>query len=216
MRRIHGLTLVVLVAILVSATMAAAAGSVTATHVYVVPGSTVPGLSTGLAVDSAATVAITATGAICPYGGSFCPGPNGDPSWNTTGALNGGFPLPGAPAWGLLARVGSGPWVHVGSGPTTLSGAGVLEFAVNDDYLPDNTGTFTVTVTVTSSKNAPGTCKPGWGHGDKNHEHCGPPGQTKKPEGTGTSNGTGSSGDDKGNSGNSGDENGKGKGKSGK
>ena len=23
-------------------------------------------------------------------------------------------------------------------------------------------------------------CKPGWGHGDKNHEHCGPPGLEKK------------------------------------
>ena len=180
MRRLSGLTLVVVVAILVSAAWAVAAGTATATYVYVVPGSTVPGLSTDVVLDPAASATITATGAICPYGGSFCPGPNGDAGWNTTGILYGGFPLPGAPAWGLLARVGSGPWVQVGSGPTTVAGTGVLEFAVNDDFLADNTGTFTVTVTVTSSTTA-GSCKPGWGYGDKNHEHCGPPGLEDKP-----------------------------------
>ena len=207
MRRTNGLTLVVLAAILVSATGSAAAGSATATYVYVVPGLTVPGLSTGVVVDPAATATVTATGAICPFGGSFCPGPNGDAGWNTTGALNGGFPLPGAPAWGLVARVGSGPWVQVGSGPTIVAGTGVLEFAVNDDFLPDNTGAFTVTVTMSSST-TPAKCKPGWGYGDKNHEHCGPPGQVKK-SGSGDT-GTESSGKDK--QGGSGDKNGKAKG----
>src|SRR5688572_1570728 len=212
MRRINGLTLVVLAAILVSATWAAAAGPTTATYVYVVPGSTVPGLSTGVVLDPASSATVTATGAICPYGGSFCPGPNGDAGWNTTGILYGGFPLPGAPAWGLLARVGSGPWVHVGSGPTVVAGTGVLEFAVNDDFLADNTGTFTVTVTVTSSTKT-GSCKPGWGYGDKNHEHCGPPGQVKKTDpgnGGAGAGGTESPGNDtdKDKPGNSGDKNG--------
>ena len=199
MRRLSGLTLVVVVAILVSAAWATAAGTATATYVYVVPGSTVPGLSTGVVLDPAASASITATGAICPYGGSFCPGPNGDAGWNTTGILYGGFPLPGAPAWGLVARVGTGPWVQVGSGPTSVAGTGVLEFAVNDDFLADNTGTFTVTVTVTSSTTA-GSCKPGWGYGDKNHEHCGPPGLENKPEspGQGASGGEAQSGDTKG------------------
>ena len=186
MRRLNGLTLVVVVAILVSAAWAAAAGTATATYVYDVPGSTVPGLSTSLVVDPAATVSITATRAVCPDGGGAlgCPGPDGDDSANTTGTAFGGFPLVGAPAWGLLARVGSGPWVQVGSGPTTVSGTGVLEFAVNDDYLADNTGSFTVTVSVTSSTQVD-SCKPGWGHGDKNHEHCGPPGLENKPENPG-------------------------------
>ena len=216
MRGIQRLALVVLAAILASAMLAAASGSAAATYAYVVPGSTVPGLSTGLTLGSAATATITATGAICPHGDSFCPGPDGDASWNTTGTLYGGFPLPGAPAWGLLARVGSGPWVHVGSGPTAVTGIGQLEFAVNDDFLADNTGAFSVTVTVTSSKRRAATCKPGWGYGDKNHEHCGPPGQIKKTEsGAQTSNGSDASGGDKGNSGNRGDDNGKGKGRSG-
>ena len=32
--------------------------------------------------------------------------------------------------------------------------------------------------------NPPGQeeCKPGWGHGDKNHEHCGPPGLSIHPD----------------------------------
>ena len=216
MRRMNGLTLVALVAILVSSTWAAAGGAATTTYAYVVPGSTVPGLTTGLAVDPAANVTITATGAICPYGSSFCPGPNGDESWNTTGILNGGFPLPGAPAWGLLARVGDGPWVHVGGGPTTITGTGVLEFAVNDDFLPDNVGAFNVTVTVSASTTT-ATCKPGWGYGDKNHEHCGPPGQVKKGEsGNGGSDAKKGSGKEKEQSGGSGNSNGNGKGRPGK
>ena len=181
MRYVKGVTLGVLAWALVVAASATAAGSTTATYVYTVQGSTVPGASTGLVVDPAATVTVTATGAVCPYGGGFCPGPDGDPGWSTSGTAYGGFPLPGAPAWGLVARVGSGAWVQVGSGPTTLGGTGVLEFAVNDDYLADNSGSFTVTVTVTTGKTT-GACKPGWGHGDENHEHCGPPGLADRPE----------------------------------
>ncbi|MGH8698250.1 MAG: hypothetical protein ACREVS_17335, partial [Burkholderiales bacterium] len=87
--------------------------------------------------------------------------PNGEPSIDTT--TTGGFVLPGAPAIGLIARVGENPWMDVGSGPTTLSGRGVLVFAVNDNWFPDNSGSFEVTVSVSYA------CKPGWGHGDKNH-----------------------------------------------
>ena len=83
-------------------------------------------------------------------------------------------PAPGAPAWGLVSRVGNGPWVHVGSGPTTLSGTGELVFAANDDLFPDNTDNFVVTVSF--------ECWPGWGHGDDKHPRCGPPGGEKKPK----------------------------------
>jgi hypothetical protein len=182
MRYVKGVALGVVAWAVVVAASAPAAGSATSTYVYNVPGSSVPGVSTGLVVDPASTVVVTATGAICPYGGSFCPGPNGDTGWNTTGTGYGGFPLPGGPAWGLVARVGAGSWVHVGVGPTTVSGTGELEFAVNDDYLPDNTGSFTVTVTVTTATAQETTCKPGWGYGDENHDHCGPPGLADKPE----------------------------------
>ena len=45
-------------------------------------------------------------------------------------------------------------------------------FAVNDDLLVDNAGSFTVTVSY--------SCWPGWGYGDVNHDHCGPPGLVGK------------------------------------
>ena len=108
-----------------------------------------------------------------PPPNNLCPGPNGDASFDTTRDWFGGFVLPGAPALGLVGRVGNGPWVQVGSGPTTLSGTGALVFAVNDYYFFfwDNTGSFSVTATLSSA------CFPGWGHGDAKHPHVGPPGR---------------------------------------
>ncbi len=180
MRCVQGLTLGVIALALVLAASATAIGPVEiTTTTYVVGGSTVPGVTTGLVLNGN-SVTVTATGAICPKGAVVCPGPNGDSSYNTSSSPYGGFPAPGAPAWGLVARVGSGPWTHVGSGPTTVSGTGALAFAVNDDYLGDNSGSFAVTVTASGS-GSPGTgsgCTPGWGNGDKNHTHAGPPGQT--------------------------------------
>jgi hypothetical protein len=37
----------------------------------------------------------------------------------------------------------------------------------------------TTTVKVTTTTVKPGECKPGYGYGDKNHCHTGPPGQNK-------------------------------------
>jgi hypothetical protein len=44
--------------------------------------------------------------------------------------------------------------------------------------------TTTTTVESTTTSTLPDTtgCKPGWGYGDKNHCHSGPPGQAKKHE----------------------------------
>jgi hypothetical protein len=163
-------------AALVAATIAligaaqAGAGPITVSNVYTVGGLTVPGVNTGLVLDGR-PVTVTATGGVCPFGDTFCPGPDGYP-WDTTQRAYGGFPLPGAPAWGLVGKVGDGPWVQVGSGPTVLTGTGALVFAVNDDLLTDNAGSFTVTVS--------NSCWPGWGYGDVNHDHCGPPGLVGK------------------------------------
>jgi hypothetical protein len=149
----------------------AAAGPTTVSNTYTVGGGSIPGASTGLVLTNGMTVTVTATGAVCP-GVGFCPGPDGYAPWDTTQSSFGGFTLPGAPAWGLVGRVGNGPWVQVGSGPTTLSGTGELAFAVNDDLLVDNSGSFSVTVSY--------ACWPGWGYGDENHTHCGPPGLVGK------------------------------------
>ncbi len=180
MRTLQGLTLGVIALALVLAASALAVKPVTiTTTTHVVGGTSVPGASTGLVLNGNA-VTVTATGAVCPYGGAVCPGPNGNSGYDTNSSAYGGFPAPGAPAWGLVARVGSGAWKQVGSGPTTISGTGELQFAVNDDFLGDNSGSFTVTVTASGSRNA-GTgsgCTPGWGNGDQNHTHAGAPGQT--------------------------------------
>jgi len=147
-----------------------AAGPSTVTTGYTVGSLAVPGASTGLVLNGD-SVTVTATGTVCPGTGS-CFGPDGDASADTTQSGFGGFVAPGAPGWGLVGRVGSGPWVQVGSGPATLSGTGELVFAVNDDLFSDNAGSFTVTVSY--------SCWPGWGYGDENHHHCGPPGLVGK------------------------------------
>ena len=175
----RGLALVVATIALVFAVSGNAAKPGTVSNVYTVGVQKVPGVDTGLLLKKGRSVTVTATGAACPHDPSVCVGPDGDPSVDTP--ASGGWLLPGAPAWGLVGRVGDGPWVQVGSGPTTLSGSGDLVFAMNDQLnaYGDNSGSFTVTVTTTSK--AARTCWPGWGYGDVNHEHCGPPGLANKP-----------------------------------
>lgn len=145
--------------------------------VYTVGSTTVPGVDTGLVLNGQ-SVTVTATGTVCITNWGYCTDPDGDPSVDTTQTGFGGFVLPGAPAYGLVGRVGDGPWVQVGSGPTQLSGSGDLVFAVNDDYFRDNSGYFTVTVSGTLSSLDSNGCYPGYGYGDVNHEHSGPPGRT--------------------------------------
>jgi len=179
-----------------------AAGPTTASNVYTVRSTTVPGVDTGLVLKKNHAVTVTATGTVCP-GTGYCVDPDGTSAVDTTHSSFGGFVLPGAPAYGLVGRVGTGSWVQVGSGPTTLAGKGHLVFAVNDDLFGDNTGSFIATVTYTASAGSQ-TCYPGWGYGDTNHEHCGPPGLVNKPSGN-SSETHGSSGE-YGNSGNSGSQ----------
>jgi len=175
MKILKGVTLVTAV-VLALAAQGSAAGSVT-TSVYTVgPMTDEPGLNTGLVLTKG-SVTVTASGSVC-YIGSLCVDPDGDSAIDTT---NPEFVLPGASAIALLARVGSGPWVQVGSGPKKLRGKGELVLAINDIYFPDNSGSFEVTVAYKES-GVSRTCWPGWGKGDDNHEHCGPPGLANKPE----------------------------------
>lgn len=164
-------TLFVVVLALVVPALGGATGQATVTSVYTVDGQAV--FNTGLVLTEGMSVTATATGVVCASPNNLCPGPNGDASFDTTHDWFGGFVLPGAPALGLVGRVGNGPWVQVGSGPTTLSGTGALVFSVNDyySYFWDNTGSFTVTATLSYA------CFPGWGHGDAKHPHVGPPGR---------------------------------------
>lgn len=170
MKSRKGMAFVVVAFVALVGAAQSAAGPSTVTTGYTVGPLAVPGASTGLVLNGD-SVTVTATGTVCP-GTGWCFGPGGDASVDTTQSGFGGFVAPGAPGWGLVGRVGSGPWVQVGSGPTTLSGTGELVFAVNDDLFWDNAGSFTVTVSY--------ECWPGWGYGDEKHTHCGPPGLAEK------------------------------------
>ncbi|HET9243471.1 MAG TPA: hypothetical protein VFN99_08505, partial [Gaiella sp.] len=141
MKGLKASTLGVLAVALAILAPVALAGPSTETTSYTVAAGTVPGVATGFVLEPGRSVTITATGTVCA--GLACVGPNGEPSWNTTVSSFGGFVAPGAPAWGLVGRVGSGPWTQIGSGPTTLTGSGELQFAVNDDLFVDNSGSFT-------------------------------------------------------------------------
>lgn len=167
MKMLRGLTLTTAIAVF-SAAGVVSSGSAAVAKVYPVDVSTVPGVDTGLVLSNGQSITVTATGTACPFGGSFyCVGPDGDTSLDIT--LPAGFLLRDAPPWGLVGRVGNGPWVQVGSGPTTLSGSGDLVFAMNDNSYGDNTGGFMVTVSL------PDSCWPGYGNGDTRHDHAGPP-----------------------------------------
>ena len=169
-------TLFVVVMVLVFPALGGAAGQAAVTSVYTVGGQSVSGLNTGLVLTDGMSVTAIATGAVCAGGNSSCPGPNGDASHDTTNSSYGGFVLPGAPAWGLVGRVGNGPWVQVGSGPTTLSGTGTLVFSANDDYFWDNDGEL-YGDRDSVDRDPSSACFPGWGRGDAKHPHVGPPGR---------------------------------------
>ena len=178
MKMLKCIAVVTTIVLALAAQVGAAGG--TTTSDYTVPSTTdEPGLDTGLVLQKGRSVTVTASETVCPNTG-YCVSPDGTSVVDTTQSNFGGFVLPGAPAYGLVGRVGSGPWVQVGSGPTKLSGAGALVFAVNDDLFGDNWGGFMVTVSYKES-GVSRTCWPGWGKGDLNHEHCGPPGLANKP-----------------------------------
>ena len=103
--------------VLAVALQGSAEGAGTAPSVYTVSPKTIPGVTTALVLKNGQNATVTASDAVCPWGTSLCYGPNGDSS------APAGFLLPGAPKFGLVGRVGSSPWVQVGSGPTKLSGS---------------------------------------------------------------------------------------------
>jgi len=166
---------------LIAASQGAAATPTQTSTDYVVGSLTVPGVDTGLVLKKGHRVTVTATGSVC-QGTGYCTTPDGTSLVDTRNSpYPAGFVLPGAPAYGLVARVGTGRVMQVGTGPTRIRGTGDLVFAFNDDWFPDNAGTFTVTVTYGhgAAVQVSDPCTPGNGYGDTNHEHSGPPGQNK-------------------------------------
>ncbi|MEO8679774.1 MAG: Ig-like domain-containing protein [Vicinamibacterales bacterium] len=82
------------------------------------------------------TVRLTASGSVSWYAdrGNLS-GPDGRDGLNDPSYL-----APGLPGISLVARIGTGPWQFVGRGPTILSGPGVLQLAVNDNFYGANPG----------------------------------------------------------------------------
>ena len=62
-----------------------------------------------------------------------------------------GFPLGSRPCWSLIGNIGGGAPFYVGTNTSfTASTGGVLSLGINDNNLPDNSGSWTATVTVTT------------------------------------------------------------------
>ncbi len=116
--------------------------------------------STGVALKSGDTITIRATGRIhfgtspidrvTPAGiprGTICQKVN-----TRAGHSAKAFPDPTADCWSLLGRVGTGPIFAVGAGTTmNVTSKGELLLGVNDNFLGDNKGTWSVVVVLTAA-----------------------------------------------------------------
>jgi hypothetical protein len=116
-----------------------------------------PWTDTGVTLTAGQQVAITASGTIYvgalsnsaldnetpngqPWGGPNCP--MGVPPYNT----------PGLACWSLVGRIGTGAAFEVGNSLTfTAASSGELYLGVNDNNFPDNSGSWAVTITVSSA-----------------------------------------------------------------
>jgi len=113
---------------------------------------------TGLQVSSGDMITITASGTLdwytggCPVAGTCNTTPSGDPYSSCQGLS--GFPAPGLACWSLIGKIGqNGTPFQVGTSLTnfTAPASGELFLGVNDNYLPDNTGSWIAKVVVTGA-----------------------------------------------------------------
>jgi hypothetical protein len=113
---------------------------------------------TGIALHAGASVVLSASGSAHFGGGKIARlGPAGI-AWGSActaiakgQARNSPFPARGLRCWSLIGKVGAGGPFEVGAGTSfRVRTAGELSLGVNDNYVPDNFGTFAVTVTVSS------------------------------------------------------------------
>jgi len=111
---------------------------------------------TGIVLSVGQVVHLTATGAI--YVGAFTnsaqdnEGPDGQawPGCQVGARLP--FTAPGLPCWSLIGTIRqAGTAFEIGSSATfTASSSGELYLGVNDNFFPDNSGSWTVTISVSS------------------------------------------------------------------
>lgn len=99
---------------------------------------------TGIVVRQGQTVYFKASGRV-----RWGPGRQDGPDGERTSPRNEGRPLPSRPAAALIGRVGDEPeYFFIGESdePVRMRGSGRLLLGVNDDYLADNSGAFSVRV----------------------------------------------------------------------
>jgi len=138
------------------------------------PPVTVPAVNaftdTGIPLTVGETVNVTATGTVVTGGnipGWFNNSPDGAPLPQCEIGKSGSFPLPSAPCFSLIGAISqtgkpascsSVTCFPVGSDVTFAATAGELYLGVNDDYLPDNSGSWTAAVTTFSSSDLVLSC----------------------------------------------------------
>jgi hypothetical protein len=104
--------------------------------------STVDWTDSGIDVRAGQTLFFDASGQI-RWGRDRRDGPGGE----RNSPFNAGRPMPNRPAAALIGRIGRDVFfIGDDRGPIQIRGGGRLELGVNDDYLPDNSGSFRVTV----------------------------------------------------------------------
>lgn len=113
-------------------------------------------IDTGVALPPGATVTVVAHGTVnCGCVGGMHPDANGLPvwndyaaEWNAPGAAP-PFKAPELRPWSLIGEIGSGEFFQLGTRVVmTDVAAGRLYMMFNDQVYPDNSGSFTVTITV--------------------------------------------------------------------
>ena len=103
-----------------------------------------PWTDPGVSVRAGQTVYFQATGRV-----RWGPGRQDGPGGESNSPVNNARPIPGRPAAGLIGRIGeTDEYFFIGAdeGPVRMRSSGQLYLGINDDYLPDNTGSFQVTV----------------------------------------------------------------------
>lgn len=104
----------------------------------------VPWTDTGIDVRSGQTVFFEASGQV-RWGRDRRDGPEGEDN----SPSNPGRPIPNRPAAALIGRIGdSSDFFLIGGeqGPIRMRASGRLSLGINDDFLPDNSGSFRVIV----------------------------------------------------------------------
>ncbi len=123
---------------------------------------------TGVRLRAGSSVTVTASGLIHFGAGRINQlSPTGIPWGRQCSAIAArlargtGWPAPGLNCWSLIGRIGSGKPFEVGNRRTMrVARDGELFLGVNDNYLDDNSGTWSASITASAATTSPPTTAP--------------------------------------------------------